>query len=487
MMTTPDFSRWAAACSQRTNRSLAGSRLIGVPEHRADTAWQQFCEQAQQWGMITDSPSADTNQPASSSTLIDCRIPAADIPDARQLNGAAAMDYAQHYMPVMQAVLAQVAQHQQLKGLRIAVCLVLEPKTAVLLRCLQQAGAQVGIYCAPEDTDARVVEQLRREGILVEADPSWSTAQSRDGALRLLDALNPQIIIDDGASFARLAARERPQIAAQLIGVAEETTSGIRAFTKMEHAGELPFPVVASNNSPLKTDFDNRHGTGETCVTTLQDIFGAHVFEGKSVAVIGYGPVGQGFAERIRALGAHVTICEANPIVALQAVFNGFDAQDLSQVLPHADLVISATGERHTITLDHLRAMNEGTIVSVIGGVANEIALDTVAGWTHVTHERTTTLTIPDGPTITVVAGGDGVNYTVGGGNPIDIMDLSFAVQIGALDYLLTEQHQLERRVITLPDSYNQRIAQQALAVRGASVSARAEQIAPWTITRFDE
>nr|WP_081892388.1 adenosylhomocysteinase [Bifidobacterium biavatii] len=363
-----------------------------------------------------------------------------EVLDARKLSGKEAIDYAEAHMDVLRALMAQMRKTVDFTEIRIAVCLVLEPKTAVLLRALRDAGATVGVFADPSETDQRVADQLAREGIAVEANVCWTPEETQAGALRLLDTIRPQIIIDDGASFARLAAAERPELLDGFIGVAEETTSGVRAFQAMQDAGALAFPVIAVNDSVLKTGFDNMHGTGETCVTTMQELLGAHCFAGKAVAVIGYGPVGRGFAVRVRALGADVTVCDTDPVAALKAVFDGFAAQDIDDAVAAADIVVSATGVRHTIALEHMRRMREGAVLSVIGGIANEIALDDIPDFRHDNARSVSALAVPGGPTLTLLAEGDGVNYTAGGGNPIEIMDLSFAVQASAVAYLLAHR-----------------------------------------------
>ncbi|RSX58880.1 adenosylhomocysteinase [Bifidobacterium samirii] len=497
-MHTTDFAAWAASYSQRTNCSLAGARLVS-PDMAGDAAGR-FAVAAAQWGMIAVDGAEGTPDDDFS-----IRFPAAhadaDSPadfDARTLDGKAAIDYAQAHMPVLRDLLAHLREHGvvdadgtdsvpvDLTGVRIAVCLVLEPKTAVLLRALHDAGAVVGVFADPSETDQRVADRLREEGIAVEADVRWSAEDAHQGALRLLDAIRPQIIIDDGGSFARLAAQERPALLADLIGVAEETTSGVRAFEAMQAAGALTFPVVAVNDSVLKTGFDNLHGTGESCVTTMQELLGAHAFDGARVAVVGYGPVGRGFAVRVRALGAHVAVCDIDPVAALRAVFDGFEARDLADAAAWADIVVSATGVRHTVTLDHMRRMRDGAVLSVIGGIANEIALDNVPGFTHVTGRGRTDVAVPDGPTLTLLAEGDGVNYTAGGGNPIEIMDFSFAVQASAVAYLLAHRGRLAAGVHRLPASCDRMIARVALRARGMSAShAVGDNGYSWRLTRF--
>jgi adenosylhomocysteinase len=534
-----DFASWARMFSQRTNQSLAGASLLvdennGKPERNALLKSQAEC-----WGMhvIEVSDKARTeNQGKADALPIDGNgkvfayryIPQsydhnnaetsgdAVVADMRQATGREAMDYAQAHMPVTHELMRRltgrvttgddiaITSHYQgdqredaqvhdspdpidFSGIRIAICLILEPKTAVLLRELKAAGAQVGVCCEPGGVDERVAEQLRTEGITVEAQNNWTSKQYHDGALRLLDALNPNIIIDDGASFARLAARERPNIVANLIGVAEETTSGVRAFQAMQDDHALPYPVVAVNDSPLKTCFDNAHGTGETCVTTIQEILGAQWFAGKHVTVVGYGPVGRGFALRIRALGAQVTVCDIDPTACLKAVFEGFPTQDINEAVSDADMTVSATGVRHTLAIEHLRAMKTSAIVTVIGGIAEEIALDEIPTFKHHPGCDVTTIEIPDGPALRLLAQGDGVNYTAGGGNPIEIMDLSFAVQVSAVAHLIRHQGRLAHELVQLDEQTNREIANIALQLRGYHVShAVKDNGYSWKTTRFD-
>ncbi|NEG89656.1 adenosylhomocysteinase [Bifidobacterium aerophilum] len=473
-----DFAEWAAWYSQRTNRSLAGTR-IALPtavDDAGDGATHTFAARAAQWGMIVD-PADDGLSPAD------------EVADARELSGKDAIDYAELHMTVLRTLMAQLRETVDFAGVRIAVCLVLEPKTAVLLRQLKAAGATVGVFADPSETDQRVADQLRREGIAVEADTRWTPEETQAGALKLLDTIRPQIIIDDGASFARLAAAERPELMDGFVGVAEETTSGVRAFQAMQDAGALTFPVIAVNDSVLKTGFDNEHGTGETCVTTMQELLGARCFDGANVAVIGYGPVGRGFARRVRALGANVVICDTDPVAALKAVFDGFAARDIDDAVTRADIVVSATGVRHTVAVEHMRRMHDGAVLSVIGGIANEIALDDIPGFRHDNGRDVTTIAVPDGPTLTLLAEGDGVNYTAGGGNPIEIMDLSFAVQASAVARLLESRETgqtLSPGLHRLDTASDRRIAAVALRTRGFAAShAVADNGYDWQLTRF--
>ena len=472
---TSSFASWTEFVSSHTNRSLAGHPLPAQTfENPADIA------AAQTWGLIvTAQQSNDESQQSDQNELLHPDY------DVRELSGLQAMDYAQAHMPVTAHLLHQLSkQGLNLHDTSIAVSMVLEPKTAVLLRLLKQAGARVGVFCEPSATDNRVAEQLKHEGIVVEADARRNGQQAHEGALRLLDTLSPTLIIDDGASFARLAALERPHLLETLRGVAEETTSGVRAFEAMQRDGNLTFPVVAVNDSELKTGFDNTHGTGETCVTALQTVLGSNCFESTNVAVIGYGPVGRGFALRARALGAHVIVCDIDPVACLRAVFEGFETRNIDEVLSSTDMVVSATGVRHTVTLEHMQQMRDNAIVTVIGGIANEIALDEL-DYTP-TGEDVTLVQVPNGPTLRLIADGDGVNYTAAGGNPIEIMDLSFAVQVSALHALLTRD--LTPGLHRLGKEADRAIASVALETRGFSLSqATADNGYSWRLTRFEE
>lgn len=498
-----DFSEWVAITSQRTNQSLAGARVFigdnNIQNGNAKNSDQnsdveKFLQSTQSWGIIptTCKQYADFDATKSYENIENTMV------NAPNLSGKDAIDYAQKHMPVMRTLLNNLQESGlNLEGVRIAVCLVLEPKTAVLLRELHAHGAIVGVFCGPDETDQRVADQLKKEGILVQANRDWTPEQTHEGALKLLDEIQPDIIIDDGASFARLASLERPQIAANLIGVAEETTSGVRAFEAMQKAGHLHYPVIAVNNSALKTDFDNRHGTGETCVTTMQQILGSECFKNAKVTVVGYGPVGRGFALRIRALGAKVTICDTNPVQSLRAVFDGFEAHNLECVVKKSNMIVSATGVRHTITLQHMQNMQENTILAVIGGIANEIALDEIPGFKPVVGTSQRKIQIPNGPQITLISEGDGTNYTTGGGNPIEIMDFSFAVQVSAVAYLLehngknkknSDKNPLDSGIYQLPESSDEQIANIALAERGYSASESNKNNGyRWDLTRFAE
>ncbi len=470
-----DFAEWAELVSQRTNRSLAGAAIYlkkGLSEEELPAPSVLGA-----WG-LHEAGSAD-----------DADFIYPEVPDEPAEYAAEAIDHAASHMLISQRLAEEIAPAGTLKGLRIALSLIIEPKTAVLAKRLRAAGATVGIYCHAHECHQEVADELKREGFLVEADAAWSPAEERQGSLRLLDELKPQIIVDDGANISRLMVVERPHLLKGFFGVSEETTSGVRAFEAMERAGELPFPVIAVNDSALKTSFDNRHGTGETCATTMQRLLGAHCFADARVAVFGFGPAGQGFAERVLALGAGVAIVERDPRAAMKALYAGFAVLPAEEALSHADIVVSATGVRHTLTDALLEHCHEGAVVAVIGGIAQEIALDAIrAAGGQVGTGDASDLVLPSGKHLQLLAEGNGVNYTAGPGNPIEIMDLSFAVQLASVERLAKAEGILPHKLLRLDEETDKRLAEAALAVRGIRIDEGAGPLVrDWRQTRYNE
>ena len=480
--TTDTFAHWACAWAQATNSSLAGSRVL-VDAQDLARGGEALALRMAEWGLVptNDAARADFTYP--------------DLPKRQDLTAADAWARAERGMPVSAELARRLAAEGLLRGVHIALSLIVEPKTAVLVERLAAAGATVGVYCHAHECDQAIANQIRARGYAIEADAAWTPAQEREGSLRLMDRIRPDVVIDDGANFSRLMVMERPTLAARLVGVAEETTSGVRAFTAMQQEGELPFPVVAVNDSRLKTGFDNRHGTGETCAATTMSLVGPSFFSaagGARVTVVGFGPVGEGFARRVRALGARVTVAEADPVRALEASFAGFAVAPLDSALPATDMAVSATGVRHTLPADALRLLPDGATVAVIGGIANEVALDQVLsqGGTLRPGEKTgvSWLDVPQGPTLRLLASGDGVNYAAGPGNPIEIMDLSFAVQLAAVEHLLRHAGSLPAKVLRLGPDVDRRIASIALETRGIrteSAPSTPTFVPDWRVTRY--
>ncbi|OIH97861.1 adenosylhomocysteinase [Curtobacterium sp. MCBA15_001] len=392
---------------------------------------------------------------------------------------AARLRWARRAMPVSRAVAAELRDQGLLRGTRVGVAMVLEPKTAVLSLLLREAGAEVVVYAHADETDDAVAEVLRDAGLTVHADSTATLTEQKALALAMLDT-RPHLLLDDGAHVIRLAHQERPDLLPTMLGAAEETTSGLRPLRVMAARGELGIPVVAVNDARTKTFFDNRYGTGQSTVFATLDLVdalpsGTHrVRPGGPAAVAGFGHVGEGVALVLRALGFRVTVAETDPVRALQARFAGYAVAPLVEAVRDAALVMSATGVADTISVDVLRACAPEAVVAVAGGVDQEVAIDQAlaagADRTPVGRkaERFTFVGADHG--VLVLDDGGCINITAAEGNPIEIMDLSFAVQLGAVRMLLERGDELDRAVVPIDPAVDEATARAALAAFGSSV-----------------
>ena len=451
-----------------TNLSVPG-RVFAVPASR-----QTLAHTLEQLGarIVT----APTERSRASVTVSDLPMPgqisltpdAVYAPDGTVLappTGNDAPDriaWAASQMPVTSTDLTDLA------GLRIGIALVLEPKTAVLALRLAAGGAQVSVYGHPDETRPDVAAYLQEHGVQVYTDPNGDASRPSSPPAVAQAFLSQQfhLLIDDGAHLIRWA-HQVPGALDHLRGTSEETTSGLRS---LENWGldKLRVPVIAANNARSKTLFDNAYGTGQSCLMTILDVLdpehcGVTLPEQK-LAVYGYGDVGSGLAKLARALGATVAIIELDPVRQLQARMDGFVCAQPEEILPTIDLAISATGVPHTITLSHLQLLKDGAAVAVAGGVEQEISLQEAERAGATWQSRTPNLELlelPGGSTLKVLDRGGCINCTVGEGNPIEIMDLSFGVQLAALRHL--QATQLSPGMHKLPAEADDAVAATAL------------------------
>ncbi|MFD1721931.1 adenosylhomocysteinase [Amnibacterium endophyticum] len=384
-------------------------------------------------------------------------------------SAAERIDFARAHMPASRAAAAGLP----VRGVRVGLSLVLEPKTAVLALLLQEAGAEVDVFAFAMETDDAVAAELRRRGVAVHASATATPAEERAHALALLDA-RPRVLVDDGAHVLRLAHRERPDVVAGMAGASEETTSGVRPLEAMHAEHALDVPVIAANDAVTKSWFDNRHGTGETCVLAIIRVLGDDL-AGRDAVVAGFGPVGEGVAQRLAALGARVTVADLDPRRALAARFAGHRVAPLDQAVRTADLVVSATGAPRTVDAAVLAACAPDAAVAVAGGAPEEV-LPPPATRAERLGPHLERLHLPGGGAVRLLAGGDCVNIVAGEGNPIDVMDLSFAVQLTAIRRLLGP---------ALPLGVHRLTQDEDRAAAGGG-PAPAPSTVDWRRTRFD-
>lgn len=388
----------------------------------------------------------------------------------------ARLRWARRSMPVSRAVAAELRDGGLLRGTRIGVSMFLEPKTAVLSLLLRDAGAEVVVYAHADETDDAVADALRRAGLTVHASSTATLPEQKALALAMLDT-RPHVLLDDGSHVIRLAHQERPDLLPTMLGAAEETTSGLRPLRVLAARGELGIPVIAVNDARTKTFFDNRYGTGQSTVFATLDLVdglpsGTHrVRPGGAAVVAGFGHVGEGVALVLRALGFTVTVAETDPVRALQALFAGYGVAPLVDAVRDADLVMSATGVADTIDLGVLRACADGAVVAVAGGVDGEVAIDAALAAGAVRTEigrKVERFAWPDGHDVLVLDDGGCINITAAEGNPIEIMDLSFAAQLGAVRMLLERGDELDRAVVPIDPAVDDATARAALAAFGS-------------------
>ncbi|QPZ39235.1 adenosylhomocysteinase [Paramicrobacterium chengjingii] len=404
--------------------------------------------------------------------------------------GSTRIDWAAGAMPVTRALASRLAGSGAVRGVRIGIVLVLEPKTAVLAIELARAGADVRVFAPANEVDPEAAAALRARGIVVLGSPD-ATADEDDEQAQDLVRWHPQLLIDDGAHLIRLV-HEHPEALTHLRGAAEETTSGVRPLRDMDHAGKLAVPVIAVNDARVKTLFDNRYGTGQTCVFAIVDLLNEARTEGVSECdpltatwlVLGYGPVGEGVCRHARALGAPVIVTEIDPVRALAAEVDGFEVLPAAEGVRRANIVVSASGVRGTIDEQLLSTAARQTVFAVAGGTDGELDAPHALWNDH--GPQISDLVLGD-HRVLVLAHGHGVNYTAAGGNPIEIMDLSFAAQLAAVEQLvaagaLTDSRALAPGLHELAPKREDEIALRALGARhgvAASTTSDAPTTAP--------
>lgn len=385
-------------------------------------------------------------------------------------SGARRIEWAERGMPVLRAISRRLESAGTFKGLRIGVGLVLEPKTANLALALKNAGAEVSVFCAGRSTDQATADALTAAGLQVFAEEGADDARDMELARDYL-ATGPQILLDDGASIIRLAHREFPELVEQMLGAAEETTSGVRPLTVMHADGALRIPVISVNDAKTKYLFDNVYGTGQSCVMTLLDVTNLQI-AGRVVVVVGYGWVGKGVAKHAAAMGARVTVTEIDPIKALQAIHDGYRVRSLADAAPEAEVVFASTGIAGVVTAAHLDLMPDNVILATAGGGDFElpmVALNALGTATQV-RAGVTEYSQPDGRTVLVISEGDCLNCTDGEGNPIEVMDMSLSLQALAAEQIASEAHAWAPGLYPISTEVENSVALIRLEAEGASL-----------------
>lgn len=398
--------------------------------------------------------------------------------EAPTTDGARRIHWAARGMPVLRAIAARLAAAGSLRGLRVGVSLVLEPKTANLALALRDAGAEAIVHCAGHSTDQAVADALAAEGLAVFAERDAGEERDLELARQFLRA-EPDILLDDGAVLIRLAHREFPELVSRMRGAAEETTSGVRPLRAMHSAGALRLPVIAVNDARTKHLFDNVYGTGQSCVMALLDITNLQL-AGRGVLVVGYGWVGRGVALHAAALGARVIVAELDPVKALQALHDGYRVMSVREAAPQAEVVFAATGIAGAVTAEHAALLPDGALLATAGGGPYELPMGFLdgLGTRRTVRASVEEYTLPNGRRLLVLGKGDCVNCSDAEGNPIEVMDLSLSLQALAAERLALDDGRLEPGLYPIPAEAENEVATLRLAHEGASAEPVTDTLA---------
>lgn len=376
--------------------------------------------------------------------------------------GQAKLSWVQNHMPVLNKIKEDFIKEKPFAGKRIVICLHLEAKTGYLAQVLQAGGAEVTVTASnPLSTQDDVVAALVDGGIRAFA---WHGASKEeyDQHHRQTMATKPELIIDDGGDIVALLHKEYTEQIPNIIGGCEETTTGLLRLHAMENNGALTIPMIAVNDALMKYLFDNRYGTGQSVWEGIMHTTNLAV-AGKNVVVAGYGWCGKGVAMRAKGLGARVIITEIDPIKANEALLDGFEVLTMQQAAALGNFFITVTGNCNVIRKEHFEVMPDGAILANAGHFDVEIKKPDLYGCaisTKIIKPNIEEFVMPDGRKLFLLAEGRLVNLASGNGHPVEIMDLSFAIQALSLYYLIQNRGKLKPGVISVPQEIDQRVAQ---------------------------
>ena len=392
--------------------------------------------------------------------------------------GRKKIEWAESRMPVLMELRRRYAETKPLAGARIAGCLHVTKETAVLVRTLQAAGADVSWSgCNPLSTQDEVAAALADEGIKIFAWHGMNVEEFYWCIDRTID-FDPTLTLDDGADLIFTLHKKYKDRLDRIWGGTEETTTGVHRLRAMADDGALGYPVIAVNDAETKWDFDNVYGTGQSSIDGILRATSI-LIAGKNFVVAGYGKCGRGCATRAKGLGANVIVTEVNPIRALQATLEGFRVMPMDEAARRGDIFITATGMKDVIVRRHFETMKDGAVVCNTGHYDCEIHIDDLEKLKKSKREiraNNEEYTLSDGRRIYLLARGRLVNLAAAEGHPSEVMDMSFANQFFGMKYLTENRGKLEKRVYDVPKTQDQEIATLKLETMGLHMDALTEE-----------
>ena len=387
-------------------------------------------------------------------------------------SGARKIEWAKENMPLLKSIEDDFSVSKPFKGLKIALSVHLEAKTARLCKALAAAGAEMYITGSnPLSTQDDVAAALVHDGLNVFALHGATEQQYHDHVAAVVKA-GPNLIIDDGGDIVNLLHNEYPGLAKDVIGGCEETTTGVMRLVAMNKAGELKFPMALVNNARCKYLFDNRYGTGQSVWDGIIRTTNL-VVTGKNIVVAGYGWCGKGVAMRAKGYGARVIITEVDPIKAMEAVMDGFTVMKMSKAAEIGDLFVTVTGCKDVITGDDMLRMKNGAIVCNAGHFDCEVDVrwlreNCKSSWQA--RNNIMGYRLSNGRNIYALAEGRLVNLAAGDGHPVEIMDMSFAIQALTAAYMVEHKGELSDMIINVPEEIDLEVARRKLRFWGTDI-----------------
>lgn len=388
------------------------------------------------------------------------------------MSGKLKIEWAGQQMPVLHTLKKRFGKEKPLKGITLAACLHITSETANLLITLKDGGATV-VACAsnPLSTQDSVAASLVKDYEIPTFAIKGEDNETYYKHLTSVLDMHPHITMDDGADLVHLLHTKRNNQLTEVIGSSEETTTGVIRLRAMEKEGALKIPVIAVNDSDTKHLFDNRYGTGQS---TIDGIIRATniLLAGKTFVVAGYGWCGRGVASRAKGMGANVVVTEVDPVRALEAVMDGFQVTTMGDAAERGDIFVTVTGDKHVITLSHMKKMKDGAIVANSGHFDVEIDMKDLEknSSTRTLRDHLEEYTLLNKKKIYVLAQGRLVNLAAAEGHPAEVMDMSFANQALAAEFFVQNKGKLEPKVYVLPKKLDEEVASLKLKAMGIAI-----------------
>ena len=388
--------------------------------------------------------------------------------------GRRRIEWAMANMPILRGISEEFAREKPFKGLRIAVSVHVEAKTACLAETMRLGGAEVALTgCNPLSTQDDIAAALAVTGMDVYC---WhaATPDEYESHLRAALAFKPHVVVDDGGDFAYLLHGARREDASELLGGCEETTTGVNRLKILESGNRLLYPVVAVNNARCKHLFDNRYGTGQSAWAAILSTTNL-LIAGKTVVVAGYGMCGKGVVARAKGLGANVVVCEVDAVRAAEALMDGCRVLPMREAASIGDFFLTVTGCRDIVVREHFEVMKDGAVLCNAGHFDVEIdipALTSLSVEVKDSRPNIRSYRLQDGRRLHLLGEGRLVNLAAGDGHPIEIMDMSFALQALCARYIVQNGRMLPIRVHDVPPEFDEQVAKRFLASRGAAIDS---------------